>query len=75
VYKDVFRQVQRGKILEQYLFMGKYYLMSPDGTGYFASKRFTARIVYRKVRKWRNPLLSLICRAPLPQIGDDSVVV
>ncbi len=39
VYKDLFRQVQRGKILEQYLFMGKYYLMSPDGTGYFASKK------------------------------------
>jgi len=39
VYKNVFRQAQRGKVLEQYLFMGKYYLLSPDGTGCFASKK------------------------------------
>jgi len=39
VYKNVFREAQRGKVLEQYLFMGKYYLLSPDGTGYFASKK------------------------------------
>jgi len=39
VYKNVLRQAQRGKVLEQYLFMGKYYLLSPDGTGYFASKK------------------------------------
>jgi hypothetical protein len=52
VYKDVFRQVQRGKILEQYLFMGKYYLMSPDGTGYFASKNIHCRHCLQK--KLRN---------------------
>jgi hypothetical protein len=39
VYKDVFRELQRGKELERYQIMGKYYLLSLDGTGYFASKK------------------------------------
>ncbi len=39
VYKAVWRELQRGKVLEPYRFMGKYYLLSPDGTGYFASKK------------------------------------
>jgi len=39
VYKDVFRQIQRGKELEPYQIMGRYYLLSLDGTGYFSSKQ------------------------------------
>ncbi len=39
IYKDLFRQVQRGKVLEAYKFMGKYYLTPLDGTGYFSSKK------------------------------------
>ena len=39
VYKDVFRELQRGKVLESYQIMGKYYLLSLDGTGYFSSKQ------------------------------------
>jgi hypothetical protein len=38
LFKDVFRQLQRGKVLEQMVFMGQYYLLSLDGTGYFTSK-------------------------------------
>ena len=39
VYKDMFGQVQRGKELGAYQIMGKYYLLSLDGTGYFSSKQ------------------------------------
>jgi hypothetical protein len=33
------RPSKEEKILDAYLFMGQYYLVSPDGTGYFASKQ------------------------------------
>lgn len=39
VYQALFGQLEREKVLESYLFEGKYYIVSPDGTGYFASKR------------------------------------
>ncbi len=39
LFKTVFQQLQRGKILEQMVFMGQYYLASMDGTGYFESKK------------------------------------
>lgn len=39
VYKRLFERVKQEKILDAYLFMGQYYLVSPDGTGYFASKQ------------------------------------
>lgn len=38
VYKAVFQRLKQEKALEPYLFMGNYYLVSPDGTGYFSSK-------------------------------------
>lgn len=39
VFKSVMRELQRGKALEGMRFMGKYYLLSLDGTGYFSSKK------------------------------------
>ncbi len=36
MYKDIFRQVQRGKALEQMAFMEGRYLVSLDGTGIFS---------------------------------------
>ncbi|MDP2750478.1 MAG: transposase [Nanoarchaeota archaeon] len=36
-FKDVFRQVQRGKDLERMTFYDGCYLLSMDGTGYFSS--------------------------------------
>ena len=38
LYKDVFRQLQRGKVMEKMVFMEGSYLLTLDGTGYFASK-------------------------------------
>jgi hypothetical protein len=39
LFKKVFQQLQRGKVLEKMTFMGQYYLASSDGTGYFTSKK------------------------------------
>jgi hypothetical protein len=38
VYAAVFRQLQRGKALEPFVFYKNCYLLSLDGTGYFSSK-------------------------------------
>ena len=48
VYQDLFRQMEKGKVLEQYLFMDKYYLVSPDGTGYFASQKIKCEYCLEK---------------------------
>jgi len=37
LYTDVFRQLQRGKVMEKMVFMENSYLLSLDGTGYFSS--------------------------------------
>jgi len=39
LFKDIFRELQRGKVLEQFVFMEGCYLLSLDGTGYFSSKK------------------------------------
>lgn len=36
-FRDVFRQLQRGKALEPFVFYAGAYLLSLDGTGYFSS--------------------------------------
>jgi hypothetical protein len=38
-YKAIFRQLQRGKVLEKLVFMDDSYLFTMDGTGYFSSKQ------------------------------------
>jgi hypothetical protein len=38
-FKDIFRQLQRGKVLEDYVFMEGCYLVSLDGVEYFCSKK------------------------------------
>jgi len=37
LFKDVFRELQRGKALEPFVYMNNSYLLSIDGTGYFSS--------------------------------------
>jgi len=39
MFNDVFRQLQRGKALQPYVFHEGCYLVSMDGTGYFSSKK------------------------------------
>ena len=50
-FKDVFRQLQRGKALEQMVFMEGCYLVSLDGTGFFSSKKLHSDICLQKVNK------------------------
>jgi hypothetical protein len=38
-FKTIFAFLQRGKMLERYLYFGKYYLISIDGTGQFSSEK------------------------------------
>lgn len=37
-FKQIFRLVQRGKVLERFQFLDQYYLLSVDSTGYFSSQ-------------------------------------
>src|SRR3954451_7183450 len=39
VYRDVFRQLQRGKVLEPYVFLEGCYLVALDGAEYFRSNK------------------------------------
>jgi hypothetical protein len=39
LFKRVVQQLQRGKELEKMRYMGQYYLLSLDGTGYFQSEK------------------------------------
>ena len=51
-FKTVFRQAQRGKVLENLTFMKGCYLISVDGTGYFSSKkRFSPYCLEKKNSK------------------------
>lgn len=38
-FKQLFRQLQRGKALEEMVFVEGHYLLALDGTGYFSSKQ------------------------------------
>lgn len=51
VYKAVFRELQRGKELEKFVFMEGSYLLSLDGTGYFSSKKVHCENCLEKVSK------------------------
>src|SRR5580700_49686 len=39
LFKDLFREVQRGKILEDYVYLEDCYLIALDGVEYFNSKK------------------------------------
>ena len=39
MFRDVFQQLQRGKVLERFVFLDDHYLLSLDGTGYFSSEK------------------------------------
>jgi hypothetical protein len=51
LYTDVFRELQRGKVLEKFVFMEGCYLLSLDGTGYFSSKKVHCPSCLEKVNK------------------------
>ena len=49
LFKDAFRQLQRGKALEQMVFMQGCYLLNLDGTGYFSSGNLYSDACMKKV--------------------------
>ena len=49
LFKDAFRQLQRGKALEQMVFMQGCYLLNLDGTGYFSSSALCSDACMKKV--------------------------
>jgi hypothetical protein len=51
LFKGVFRQLQRGKALEKYVFMEDCYLLNLDGTGYFSSDKIHSDACMEKVNK------------------------
>jgi hypothetical protein len=50
-FKDVFRQLQRGKALEPFVFHQGCYLLALDGTGYFSSEKIHCDSCLEKVNK------------------------
>lgn len=51
LFKDIFKQLQRGKVLEKMVFMGQYYLLSVDGSGYFRSQKIHCANCLEQVNK------------------------
>src|SRR5712692_10573477 len=50
-FKSVFRQLQRGKALEEMVFLDGYYLLALDGTGYFSSPTIHCASCLHKVHR------------------------
>jgi len=51
VFEEYFKRFQRGKHLEEYRFLGEYYLISIDGTEYFGSEKIGCMKCLRKKSK------------------------
>src|SRR4030095_4564697 len=51
LFKSVFRQLQRGKALEEMVFLDGYYLLALDGTGYFSSQTIHGDSCRHKVHR------------------------
>ncbi len=51
LFKDAFRSLQRGKALEQMVFMDGCYLLNLDGTGYFSSSTLYSDACMKKVSR------------------------
>ena len=49
LFKDAFRQFQRGGALEKMMFMNDCYLLNLDGTSYFSSKKLHSDLCMEKV--------------------------
>jgi hypothetical protein len=50
-FKNIFCQLQRGKALEQFMYMDGCYLLSLDGTGYFSSGQLNSGACMTKKNK------------------------
>jgi hypothetical protein len=51
VFTSLFRQLQRGKALEEMVFLDGYYLLALDGTGYFSSTTIHCEACLQRVHR------------------------
>jgi hypothetical protein len=51
VFRSLFRQLQRGKALEEMVFLDGYYLLALDGTGYFSSTTIHCESCLQRVHR------------------------
>jgi hypothetical protein len=51
VFKNIFRQLQRGKVLEEMACLDGHYLLALDGTGYFSSTTIHCESCLHKVHR------------------------
>lgn len=51
LYKGIVQTLQRTKALDSLRFMGRYYLVSLDGTGYFSSQKIHCEACLQRVHK------------------------
>ena len=51
VFTSIFRQLQRGKALEELVFLDSHYLVALDGTGYFSSNTLHCASCLHKVHR------------------------
>jgi hypothetical protein len=74
-FKEVFSKAQRGKVLERFVYMDEYYLLSIDGTGYFSSHEIHCDSCCKKEHKdgsvtYYHQMLSAVIVHP-----DEKVVI
>ncbi len=50
-FNTVFREAQRGKLLEKFTYHNNHYIMSIDGTGFFSSQKLSSDYCIKKVIK------------------------
>ena len=63
--KSVFRQLQRGKALEDLVFLDGYYLLALDGTGYVSSQTIHCASCLHKVQRNGSIALQSMQGSPL----------
>jgi Transposase DDE domain len=74
LFKDVFRQLQRGKVLEDYVFLDGYYLVALDGVEYFCSHKvhcdhcMTRRHSNGEVSYYHQMLGAVIIHPDFPEV-------
>ena len=63
IFKQSSVQLQRGKALEEMVFVQGHYLLALDGTGYFSSHRFTVRPVWKRTIETAPSPIAIRCWA------------
>jgi Transposase DDE domain len=68
-FRDVFRELQRGKVLNDFKFLDRHHLLLMDGTGYFSSEKIHCSSCLKKEHKdgritYSHQMLSAVIAHP-----------